>query len=500
MVNATKESFDEDDLAKFQELLLDAEKPLYKGCPDFTKMSAIVKLLNLKGKYGASDKFFTELLGLLKKLLPADSHAWRTIDEKFPKIPNDLRNLRLGISANGVDVNSGTRHHSVWPVLFVIYNLHPWLCTKRKFIMLSVLISGYPRNDIDVFLESLVDDLHTLFETGFDTYDASTKENFNLCDVVLWTINDYPTLGTLCGCPYSRFKEKNVCESLVRTLLNVSGKTKDGMNARLDLAELGIKPELFAREEEDKTTLPLAGYTLMNAKKTSFVKRYPTSGYHKAVFQISLVWKEIRLQELDKLQLELVVTLCLLNKFFPPSFFDIMIHLTVHLAGEATQASLKTKNPSKQIALLENKHSKSFAKWLRKEMLMQGTSLTKQERECKLYDAFDKFAYQKGETLRDFYLGFSLLLNDMNMYNMKLEQFQVNTKFLNTLPSEWSKFITDVKLVRDLHTTNVDQLHAYLGQHEYHANEVRLMNERTSDPLALITLSTSSAVISAVSI
>nr|GFB04568.1 hypothetical protein [Tanacetum cinerariifolium] len=39
---------------------------------------------------------------------------------------------------------------------------------------------------------------------------------------------------------------------------------------------------------------------------------------------------------------------------------------------------------------------------------------------------------------------------------------------------------------KDLHTTNVDQLHAYLGQHEYHANEVRLMNERTSDPLALI--------------
>nr|GEW70874.1 integrase, catalytic region, zinc finger, CCHC-type, peptidase aspartic, catalytic [Tanacetum cinerariifolium] len=36
-----------------------------------------------------------------------------------------------------------------------------------------------------------------------------------------------------------------------------------------------------------------------------------------------------------------------------------------------------------------------------------------------------------------------------------------------------SKFVTDVKLVRDLHTTNVDQLHAYLGQHEYHANEVR---------------------------
>ncbi|GJW08626.1 retrovirus-related pol polyprotein from transposon TNT 1-94 [Tanacetum coccineum] len=39
---------------------------------------------------------------------------------------------------------------------------------------------------------------------------------------------------------------------------------------------------------------------------------------------------------------------------------------------------------------------------------------------------------------------------------------------------------------RDLHTTNIDQLHAYLGQHEFHANEVRLMHERNSDPLALV--------------
>nr|GEV50281.1 hypothetical protein [Tanacetum cinerariifolium] len=102
---------------------------------------------------------------------------------------------------------------------------------------------------------------------------------------------------------------------------------------------------------------------------------------------------------------------------------------------------------------------------------MQGTSLTKQERECKLYDEFDKFAYKKGESLREFYLIFSLLLNDMIIYNMKLEQFQVNTKFLNTLPPEWSTFVIDVKLVRDLHTKNVDQLHAYLGQHKFHANE-----------------------------
>ncbi|GJZ73421.1 putative reverse transcriptase domain-containing protein, partial [Tanacetum coccineum] len=57
---------------------------------------------------------------------------------------------------------------------------------------------------------------------------------------------------------------------------------------------------------------------------------------------------------------------------------------------------------------------------------------------------------------------------------------------LQGLPPEWIKFMTDVKLVRDLHTTNIDQLHAYLGQHEFHANEVRLMHERNSYLLALV--------------
>ncbi|GJR19700.1 hypothetical protein Tco_0968227 [Tanacetum coccineum] len=129
---------------------------------------------------------------------------------------------------------------------------------------------------------------------------------------------------------------------------------------------------------------------------------------------------------------------------------------------------------------LVNHHRVSKDLWERFQLLMHGTSLTKQERECKLYDAFDKFTHIKGESLHKYYLRFTQLINDMNM-----EQFQVNTKFLNSLPPEWSKFVTDVKLVKDLQTTNFDQLHAYLEQHELHANEVRLMRERNQDPLAL---------------
>ncbi|GKC23613.1 hypothetical protein Tco_1025763 [Tanacetum coccineum] len=108
------------------------------------------------------------------------------------------------------------------------------------------------------------------------------------------------------------------------------------------------------------------------------------------------------------------------------------------------------------------------------------------ERECELHDAFDKFTHIKGETLHKYYLRFTQLINDINIYNMKIEQFQVNTKFLNSLPPEWSKFMTDFKLVKDLHTTNFDQLHAYLEQHKLHANEVRLLRERNQDPLVFM--------------
>ncbi|GJR04720.1 hypothetical protein Tco_0527704 [Tanacetum coccineum] len=113
-------------------------------------------------------------------------------------------------------------------------------------------------------------------------------------------------------------------------------------------------------------------------------------------------------------------------------------------------------------------------------------SVVEKERECKLYDAFDKFTHIKGESLHTYYLRFTQLINDMNIYKMKMYQFQVNTKFLNSLPPEWSKFVTDVKLVKDLHTSNFDQLHAYLEQYELYENEVCIMRERNQDPLVFV--------------
>ncbi|GJS29377.1 reverse transcriptase domain-containing protein [Tanacetum coccineum] len=75
-----------------------------------------------------------------------------------------------------------------------------------------------------------------------------------------------------------------------------------------------------------------------------------------------------------------------------------------------------------------------------------------------LYNLFDKFAYVQGKTLYEYYWRFSQLINDMHIIRMTMHQVQVNTKFLNALPPEWSKFVTGVKLAKSLYTTNYDQL------------------------------------------
>nr|GEW18525.1 hypothetical protein [Tanacetum cinerariifolium] len=44
----------------------------------------------------------------------------------------------------------------------------------------------------------------------------------------------------------------------------------------------------------------------------------------------------------------------------------------------------------------------------------------------------------------------------------------------NSWQNQWSKFVIDVKLEKNMHTSNYDQLYAYLSKHEAHATKVRL--------------------------
>ncbi|GJR32503.1 hypothetical protein Tco_1108735 [Tanacetum coccineum] len=95
------------------------------------------------------------------------------------------------------------------------------------------------------------------------------------------------------------------------------------------------------------------------------------------------------------------------------------------------------------------------------------------------------------ETIHSYYMRFAPLINDMHTIGMTMQTLQVNTKFVNHLPPEWGKFVTDVKLLKDMHTMNFDHLYAHLRQHESHANEVRLNRQHYSDPVALVANSSS---------
>ncbi|GJV08368.1 putative zinc finger, CCHC-type containing protein [Tanacetum coccineum] len=138
---------------------------------------------------------------------------------------------------------------------------------------------------------------------------------------------------------------------------------------------------------------------------------------------------------------------------------------------------------SPDIYALVNHNQVAKQIWDRVKLLMQGTELSYQERVCKLYNEFDKFDSIKGEILHDYYMRFAQLINDIHIIGMTMQQVQVNTKFLNGLQPEWSKFVTNVKLAKSMYTTNYDQLYAYLSQHKGHANEVRLMRKRSSSNL-----------------
>ena len=147
---------------------------------------------------------------------PSDSPSWRNVDCRWPEFGSEARNIRLGLAVDGINPhNNGLNNrYSCWPVMLVTYNLPPWLCMKRKFMMLTTLISGpqEPGNDIDVYLQPLIDDLKKLWEEGEpNVYDSHTKSFFTLKAILIWTINDFPGYGNLSGCVNKDYRACPVC-------------------------------------------------------------------------------------------------------------------------------------------------------------------------------------------------------------------------------------------------------------------------------------------------
>ncbi|XP_057999062.1 uncharacterized protein LOC110665227 [Hevea brasiliensis] len=179
--------------------------------------------------------------------------------------------------------------------------------------------------------------------------------------------------------------EKNVFENTFNTVMNIEGKTKDNAKAREDVAHLCRRKELERNLQTGK--YPKACYVLDKQQKQvlcEWVKnlKFP-DGYvsnmgrcvdmHKyklfgmkshdchvfmqrllpiafrellpntvwqALTELSFFFKHltstnIKVQDMKRLELEIPIIICKLERIFPPAFFDSMEHLPIHLPYEA---------------------------------------------------------------------------------------------------------------------------------------------------------------------
>jgi hypothetical protein len=180
---------------------------------------------------------------------------------------------------------------------------------------------------------------------------------------------------------------KNVDENFVNTFLGTDGKSKDNLNSRLDLQALGIRSDLHPIDVDGQLYLPPAPYTMSPNEKKLFCEvlkgvKFP-AGYasdirhnvhvnerkvfglksHEshivlqhlmplavrkilpeivsaAVIRVSNFFKKIcspviRITDMESLEADIAETLSLLEAIFLPSFFDVMVHLMVHLPAQA---------------------------------------------------------------------------------------------------------------------------------------------------------------------
>ncbi|XP_074356311.1 uncharacterized protein LOC141696014 [Apium graveolens] len=180
--------------------------------------------------------------------------------------------------------------------------------------------------------------------------------------------------------------EKNVCDNIIGTLLDIEGKSKDNLKARKDLEDLNIREELWLKKTiNNKYEKPHASYTFTKEECKSFcqfirsvrvpdgyasnisrcvsdnnkLKGLKTHDCHVLVHKIlplallpyltknirgtwielcqffqKLCSKTILIFDIEELRQGIVIILCKLEKIFPPSFFTIMVHLCVHLPDQ----------------------------------------------------------------------------------------------------------------------------------------------------------------------
>ncbi|XP_038680928.1 uncharacterized protein LOC119981859 [Tripterygium wilfordii] len=254
-----------------------------------------------------------------------------------------------------------------------------------------------PKSRIDVYLQPLIDELNQLWCKGVITYDVFMKENFIMRAALMWTINDFPAYGTLSrwmtqgklACPYcmecskaftlkngrknswfdchrqflptthafrrnkdefckNRLEKSQPPPRLSGEEVLARGKTKDNVKSRLDLSHYCERRALELVEYDNgKSFKPKAQFCLTMEQKRAVCSwrllpialRALPEPIWATITELSHFFKDICSTTLRENQLSIIednipVVLCKLERIFPPSFFDSMEHLLVHLPFE----------------------------------------------------------------------------------------------------------------------------------------------------------------------
>ena len=109
---------------------------------------------------------------------PVDSPTWLHFDSQYLDFIVKMRNVKLGLASDGFNsFTNMSKRYSIWSVMTVVYNLPPQMCMKQTSTMMSLLIPGPTKleNDIDVYMQPLIEELKELQVNGVETYDISKK-------------------------------------------------------------------------------------------------------------------------------------------------------------------------------------------------------------------------------------------------------------------------------------------------------------------------------------
>nr|GEW03173.1 hypothetical protein [Tanacetum cinerariifolium] len=82
--------------------------------------------------------------------------------------------------------------------------------------------------------------------------------------------------------------------------------------------------------------------------------------------------------------------------------------------------------------------------WLRVQQMMKGFDIGVQEKKAKLFNEWERFTSNEGESIESYYHHFLKLMNDLKRNKHFPEKIASNLKFLNNLQPEWSRYVTIV--------------------------------------------------------